>query len=319
MRYLSPFSRLTACLLIALAWACPRASAGETEELQALKARFLSTVTQGHDPCPDIADPAVREYIFVFEGGKGLDAYKRAYWMRNPRTLKSVRDYFWEGSDPQDEIRSYEERLTEAPRGWSEEKFRVYRSLYRYIHRSRGNSALISAITSTVRDLREPVPKEIFYYPWNAWITGSKCAESLRELHHRAGSDVRISSIGFSLGGYSTILFARRADRVGLRLRNILTLDPVPFTLEIYKALRRKDNTTVIPAPDNHDQWMNLFQTQDIDALGTKVGRFPIHGSQVSGSVENEIPLEKGIPVATHMTLPGCSVSRAEMSRMLRE
>jgi hypothetical protein len=320
MRFQRPFTSLYLALVFALFWGVSNAFAGETEELAALRSRFLFTVTRGHDACPTVADPTVREYVFVFEGGKGYDAYKRAYWMKEPQTLQSVRDYFWEGSDPADEIRSYEERLTEAPKGWSEEKFRVYRSFYPYIHRSRGNSALITAVTATIRDeIRAPVPKVVLYYPWHAWLQASKCAERLNQLHVESGSPARTSTIGFSLGGYSSILFARLAKKRNLRLTSVLTLDPVPFTFEIYKALRRQDNTTVIPAPDNHDRWINLFQTEDNGSMHTKLGRIPIRGSKVSGEVENLIPLEKGLPVATHMELPGCSISRGEIVRTLSE
>ncbi len=290
------------------------ASANETRELRAIRNSVLDTVRNGHSPCPTVADPGVEEYIFAFDGAGGFDGFRHAYWNRNPRTLKSVNDMFKTSAQ---DLRESSNPYGNEALIWSDEKKKLHDEFLSMVSdEARGNGKVISAIGAGVKKLQMPVPKEILYFPWNSAGLAASCASRLTKLHKNAGSSVAISAIGFSLGGYTTVLFARILEMQGTRLKNVMTLDAVPYTHEVFRALRNAPNRTVIRVPDNHDSWLNLFQSQDQGAL---VFLLPIRGSTMSGAVRNQLAKKSGVEVREHMKVPGSDDSRSEILRMLRD
>lgn len=289
-----------------------------------LAATIDRTLDLGYDACPTVVDPEIREYIFAFDGGGGYAPYNRLFHFKDPLTLKSGWDFFWD-----DQAEGYERdgngKMTRPPRTWDAAKFALYQRVNELDYQEEGNAALIDALGDAVGELERPVPKRVMYYPWNASGIAANCARKIVRLYREAGRPVAISSIGFSLGGYANILFNRMLNWAGIRLKNVLTLDPVPFTHEIVRALFVPKNGTVISVPGNHDSWLNLFQrldsgTLDTGPLRSVLGDLPIHGAKLSGNVRNRIPLDsENQPIDHHMGIPYCDVAEAEMLRILRD
>jgi hypothetical protein len=223
-----------------------------------------------------------------------------------------VHEFFW-GTGLYDSLPKTVDPL------WSAEKANLYKEILPLLEGNYGNGGLIISIGSALKGMSESSPKEILYFPWNSSALAAGCASRLKNLHAKSGHPVSISAIGFSLGGYTTVLFARIAKAYGVHLRNVLTFDPVPYTHELFRALKKKPNGTIISAPDNHDSWVNLFQRKDPNSLEVKFGPWPIHGSMVSGAVKNSIPIQGGEEADDHMTLPDTDVGQEEILRLLRD
>jgi hypothetical protein len=297
MRYLS---RLFILSLGVLAFA---GSAFASDDLPAkrLASELAALYLTGYSPCPTKADPGINEFIFAFEGGGGYSKSYFAFNFRDPRTGFEGEDLF----------------KTQPEAKWSTERRRLYRTYEILQKQNLANAALIEAIDYVSSNLSSRVPKKVLYYPWNASGAAALCAAKVKRLYSNAKLPLSISSVGFSLGGYATVLFNRFLNWQGIRLKNVLTLDPVPFTHELSRALRDHKNNTVISVPDNHGSWINLYQEKDVNTLAELL---PIHGARLRGKVTNLIPLGlRGAPVDEHMWIPFSAEATSELTRILSD
>lgn len=310
---------LTLAGIATLGWAASANALERDARTAATAARLRHALSESADLCPTKVDPAIREYIFIFEGAGGYAPAQAILKTADLHTkVKIGYELFnWSiyGSSP----------LPKDARGnfvfpaeWSAEKNALYQVATEALEED-GHGSMLDLIYYASDYYRE-YPKRILYYDYTTPGDAAECAKSLKKLYAAARRPIAFSAAGFSLGGYATIRFARKLNSNQIRLKNVLTIDPVPYTHEVLRALDGRRNGTVIEVPGNHDHWYNLFQRRDVDTLQTRIGNFPIRGAKLSGGVKNRIPVQNsGAEVSEHMQMPTSDVAVAEMERILNQ
>jgi len=322
MRYKLFFLRISAVLSLAFGLISFDAAADPAD---AVRLEMESTLATGHSLCPTGVDPSVREFIFAFDGAGGYSASHFVFFFRSPRTGLTGEDFLKPGYDDfpvgyHPEFYDSNGDFVLKPPSWTPERYAFYRKFRVLEKKSGGNAVLIDALNIASSRLKDPVAKRVLYYPWNASALAANCATKVRKRYLQAGRPLAISSVGFSLGGYASVLFNRFLAWQGVRLKNVLTLDPVPFTPEIYRAILFPQNRTLISVPDNHDSWVNLYQRKDRGTLLPKLGGFPILGAQIRGiAVINQVLSDPGDGIYSHMSVPSSEAALTEMFRLLSD
>ncbi len=263
--------------------------------------RLFYARMKGAALCPTVVDAEIREYFFVFDGGGDYAPAKAILEIPDLHTGEVLgKTLFEQATFPFVAVDG--QTLPIYPPEWTRDRIDFHRMVMP-IHRADGRGSMLSAIKQ-VAGAAVGQGRRMLYYDFYEPKTAAACAQRLHDLYRQAGLPLTFSASGFSLGGYATVRFARELDRRDLRLREVLTFDPVPYTLEFYKSLRLQENTTRIVLPSNFERWNNLYQTKDIDTLNDRI---PIRGARLAGATNALAVDSTKTEVDDHLDVPECN------------
>lgn len=312
---------LTLTGIAILGWAASANASEEKAQIRAAHDRLEHALYEAADLCPTKVDPSIREYLFIFEGAGGYAPARAILQFPDLHTKvqlgRAALGRNWNGAAP-NSLPTDSHGRDIFPSDWSREKIALYR-LVNEAQEEDGDGSMLDLLDYAASYYRS-YPKRVLYYDFLTPGKAAECARSLKKLYASARRPIAFSAAGFSLGGYATVRFARKLHASQIRLKNVFTIDPVPYTHEAIRAIDGRRNGTVIQVPDNHDHWLNIHQRRDENALQTIFGDIPIRGARIGGKVTNRIPRQYDrSEVPRHMAMPNSDVAVAEMKRILEQ
>lgn len=282
------------CLFVFIAVGNAQASSSAWNEAETERAKIEMLATQVSPTrapaCPTRID-AYRGVVFAFDGARDYCPFSAFVETADPDFGgKTVFDRLIELRNTRDENGDPSNKLFN----------RVQATAISFVERAR-DEALVSTchlqrfITNRMEATEDPYAgilysftspdghgKKILYYAWDQVADALTCATSLNTLATQTRRNLQVSIMGYSLGGTTAAEFYERlSNRRALKIRQLLTIDPVPRNPMLIGSLIGRpvivDITTEVP----FGKWRNFIQRSDSNSLTNQVG---IQGVAFRGS-----------------------------------
>lgn len=261
-------------LLALLSLTLARAQTPATSELEALRAELdaIQSLPNDAEPACPTALPASDDILIAFDGMKGYCPRLARFGLRR-----------WDrpGSPWADGLRLLPER--------------EYRERTRAVRAEQGFSHRCYLIDPVVRESVLVLPaRPVLYYSQKGYRESLACVRSLRERAREAGRGLRVSILGYSLGGAAALRLSRSLVQDGARVTAVLTLDPVG---NLWRAVGSTvwdgGSPRFFRVPDGVEAWTNYYQETDrISISHTRLFPIGIRGNRVRGAINQRLAPE---------------------------
>lgn len=224
---------------------------------------FSLAATAGELACPQSL-PHTDEVVIAFDGMKGFCPHtasaKLPQWDGSPAALDQL-------------------YMAKDLSGYS----RLLRKLeveHNFFH----NCYFLKTIMTAAQVAQHP--RAILYYSRRGYREALSCALSLQKRADGTGRELKFTVMGYSLGGTAAFRLTRSLQRAGIRVQDLLTVDPVGGNFRTFKStLFRGGSPRYFVKTEGMPSWKNIYQTTDRRSI---THEFPlpigIRGNAVAGA-----------------------------------